>query len=137
LQDNHPKNKQEVGRRLALIAWSQIYDQPGEFTGPVYNGMKVEGSAIRVFFDHAAGLIANPAPFTEFQVAGADRKFFPAAARIEGQSAIISSPDVPQPVAVRYAFRNATGATLFNEAGLPAAPFRSDDWPLQEPAGSK
>ena len=84
---------------------------------------------MRVTFRHAGnGLIARDKPLQSFQIAGADRKFFPAIATIDGESLVVSSPEVPEPVAVRYAWTNAPDANLYNGAGLPAVPFRSDDW---------
>jgi sialate O-acetylesterase len=124
----HPKNKQEVGRRLALLARAQLGGETIEFAGPVFVAAKPEGGALRVSFTHAAGLRLGGAGPTGFEVAGEDRKFVPAAARIEGDSLLVSAGVVPHPVAVRYAWRNAPPATLFNLAGLPAAPFRSDTW---------
>ncbi len=127
--DIHPRNKQEVGRRLALIARQKLYGIPGDWSGPVFKGAEREGLAMRVHFDHAAtGLVAHDKPLAAFAVAGADRRFFPAAARIDGATVLVSAPEVPAPVAVRYAWTNAPDANLFDGAGLPAAPFRSDDW---------
>lgn len=127
--DIHPLNKQEVGRRLALLARANVFGSPVDFSGPVFKSVTREGAAMRVAFDYAGnGLIARDKPPQSFQLAGADRKFFPAIARIEGDTVIVSAPEVPEPVAVRYAFFNAPEANLYNGAGLPVAPFRSDDW---------
>lgn len=126
----HPKNKQEIGRRLALIARAKIYGIPGDWSGPVYRSCARAGAALRVQFDHAQeGLIAHDRPPQALEIAGADRKFYPATGRIEGDTLLVSSPRAPAPVAVRYAWSDNPGANLFNGAGLPAAPFRSDDWP--------
>ena len=129
----HPKNKQDVGRRLALIARHQLLGEKIEFSGPVFKAATRSGASLRLAFDHAEGLTGSGAqPLAGFEVAGADRKFFPAEARVEGSaSVVVTSPQVPQPVAVRYAWSNAPVARLQNAAGLPAAPFRSDDWPNQ------
>ena len=126
----HPRNKQEVGRRLALIARHHLYNISGDWTGPTLAGASREGAAIRVNFAHAdGGLVAHARPPDSFQIAGADRKFHPATARIDRDAVIVSAPAVPAPVAVRYAWTNDPDANLYNGAGLPAAPFRTDDWP--------
>jgi len=125
----HPRNKQEVGRRLALIARHHLYNIPGDWSGPTFSSATREGAALRVRFAHTdGGLVAHARPADSFQIAGADRKFFPAVTRIDRDTVIVSSRDVKAPVAVRYAWTNAPDANLFNGAGLPAAPFRSDDW---------
>ena len=125
----HPRNKQEVSRRLALIARHQVYGIPGDWCGPRFQSAEREGAAMRVHFTHAeAGLVAHDKPLTAFVIAGADRQFHPAVVRIERDTVLVSSPEVREPVAVRYAWANAPEANLFNGAGLPAAPFRSDEW---------
>jgi sialate O-acetylesterase len=127
--DIHPTNKQEVGRRLALIARAKVYGGSVDFSGPVFKSAVRDGAAMRVSFDFAGnGLIAKDKPLQSFQVAGADQKFFPAMAKIEGETLIVSAAEVPEPVAVRYAWTNAPEANLYNGAGLPAVPFRSDAW---------
>ncbi|HWC58085.1 MAG TPA: sialate O-acetylesterase [Verrucomicrobiae bacterium] len=123
----HPKNKQDVGDRLARIALAKTYGRKIEYSGPAYESMKVEGHTIRVHFSHADGLVARDGTLKWFTVAGADGKFVPADAKIDGQTVVVSSPDVPAPVAVRYAWVNfPNGGHLYNSAGLPAAQFRSD-----------
>jgi sialate O-acetylesterase len=124
----HPPNKQEVGRRLALLAEGKVYGQPGEYIGPVYRSKQVEGSTIRLTFDHVGkGLVAKASqPLTAFELAGADGKFVPADAKIDGAEVVVSSPQVPEPVAVRYAWSSYPAVSLYNEAGLPAFPFRTD-----------
>jgi sialate O-acetylesterase len=127
----HPKNKQDVGDRLSRIALANVYGYKMEYSGPMYESSKVEGSEIRVSFSHlGGGLVAkNGGPLTWFQIAGADQKFVAADAKIDGDTVVVSSPDVPSPVAVRYAWVNyPVGCNLFNAAGLPAAQFRSDNW---------
>ena len=125
----HPKNKEPLGQRLADIALANTYGRKIEFSGPMYASMKVQGSAVRVTFTHAKGLVAKGGPLQWFQVAGADRKFVDADAKIVGDSVVVSSPQVSAPVAVRYAWDNyPSTANLYNAAGLPAAPFRTDDW---------
>ena len=125
----HPRNKQDVGRRLALVAEHVAYRLPGPWCGPRFESARSAGSSMRVQMDPAGGaLAARGGALTGFAVAGADRRFFPAAARIEGVTIVVSAPEVAAPVAVRYAWKDAPEAGLFNSAGLPAAPFRSDSW---------
>jgi sialate O-acetylesterase len=123
----HPKNKQDVGDRLARIALAKTYGEKIEFSGPVYESMKIEGSSIRVNFSHADGLVARDGTLKWFEIAGADGKFVSAGAKIDGQTVIVSSPEISAPVAVRYAWVNfPDGGHLYNSVGLPAAQFRSD-----------
>jgi sialate O-acetylesterase len=124
----HPTNKRPVGERLALIAEAKVYGLAVECDGPTFASVVREGAAMRVKFSHAAGLTARDKPVTGFEIAGADRVFHPAIARIDGESVLVSAPEVTEPVTVRYAFINAPAASLYNSAGLPAAPFRTDDW---------
>jgi sialate O-acetylesterase len=136
----HPRNKQEVGRRLALIAKAKVYGLTVDFSGPVFLAAERTGSAMLVHFQYAAmGLTAAGKPPQSFEVAGADRIFYPADATIVrrplaqgGADAVdqvlVQSSKVSEPVAVRYAWSNAPEANLYNGAGLPAAPFRSDSW---------
>jgi sialate O-acetylesterase len=126
--DIHPVNKQDVGRRLALLARSRIYGATIDDTGPTLASATREGAALRVRFTHAHGLISHDKPAQSLEVAGADRKFFPAQAKLEQDTLLVAAPEVKEPVAVRYAWRNAPDANLFNGAGLPAVPFRSDTW---------
>jgi sialate O-acetylesterase len=129
--DIHPKNKLDVGKRLALWALGNTYGmKQTEFSGPLYREIVREGSSLRVKFDHAGGLNLRPLGPEQFILAGSDHVFFPAKVRIDGESLIVSSSKVKNPVAVRYAFSNAAEASLFNQAGLPASPFRSDDWDI-------
>jgi sialate O-acetylesterase len=129
-RDIHPKNKQEVGRRLALIARTKVYGVAPEVTGPVFSGAEREGKSMRVRFAHAGGelQVHGGAAVTSLEVAGADKVFYPAASVVEGDSLLASSPDVKEPVAVRYAWTNSPTANLYGDNGLPVAPFRSDDW---------
>jgi sialate O-acetylesterase len=128
-QNIHPSNKQDVGRRLALIAKAKVYGIPGEYSGPLFEGSAREGNALRVRFTHAgAQLVARGGPPTALEIAGADGVFLPASAAIEGDTLLVSSWVASEPVAVRYAWTNAPDANLYNDAGLPAAPFRSDNW---------
>ena len=124
-----PGNGREVGRRVALIAKAGAYSISEDYSGPVFGGIQVEGPAVRVRFSGGAeGLTASGRPLQSFEVAGADRVFHAASAVIDGDSVVARSPAVRQPVALRYAWSDAPDANLYNGAGLPAAPFRSDDW---------
>ena len=124
----HPKNKEPVGERLALIALATAYGRKLEYSGPVYSSMKVEGNSIRIGFTHVgAGLVTKDGPLKWFQIAGEDGKFIDADATIEGAAVIVKSDKVPAPAAVRYAWADfPIGCNLYNSAGLPAAPFRTD-----------
>lgn len=130
-QDIHPRNKQEVGRRLALLAGTLVYGWKGESSGPRYQSMSIEGGAIRLRFTHVGrGLVAAWGDKLQgFAVAGSDRRFLWADAAIAGDTVVVSSPQVPQPVAVRYAWGDDPPCNLYNLEGLPASPFRTDDWP--------
>lgn len=130
-KDIHPKDKAEVGRRLALHARRQLFGEKLETDGPMFAGAKREGGALRVSFRHAAVLRLAPAcpdGRISFEIAGEDKKFVPATARVDGRTLVVSAEEVAVPVAVRYAWRNSPDARLFNGASLPAAPFRSDNW---------
>lgn len=127
--DIHPRNKQEVGRRLALLAKTQVYGISGDWSGPQFKAVHREGATLRVAFNFVSdGLTAGDKPLGAFEIAGADRIFRPATARIDRDTVVVSAPGVPEPVAVRYAWSNNPSANLFNGTGLPAAPFRSDSW---------
>jgi sialate O-acetylesterase len=127
--DIHPTNKQDVGRRLALLAKHRVYGITGDDTGPTFATATREGSALRVRFTHAgSGLVAHDKPVQSLELSGADKVFRAAQGRIERDTLIVTSPEVRDPVAVRYAWRNAPDANLYNGAGLPAVPFRSDAW---------
>jgi sialate O-acetylesterase len=129
--DIHPKNKQEVGDRLGLIARAVAYGEGIESSGPLYRGMTVEGSRVRLEFDHSqSGLMARGGgELRGFAVAGLDRKFHWADAVIDGRTVLVSSPEVPVPVAVRYAWATNPVCNLCNAENLPASPFRTDAWP--------
>jgi sialate O-acetylesterase len=130
--DIHPKNKQEVGRRLALWALTNTYNVTDmEFSGPLYLKMRNEGNAIRIYFTHSGtGLVAREPKITGFTVCGADHRFFPADALIADSTILVSSAQVDHPVNVRYAFTDTAMASLYNKAGLPASPFRTDTLPV-------
>ena len=138
----HPKDKQDVGKRLVLWALAGTYGKKIAFSGPLYKSLAVEGDKIRIAFDHAGGgLIVGEKSGLEpvreaaggklkwFAIAGKDKVWHWADAVIDGETVLVSSDKVPAPVAVRYAFAmNPEGANLCNKAGLPASPFRTDDW---------
>jgi len=126
--DIHPTDKQDVGLRLALWALAKTYDRSVVFSGPLYRSHELYGHEISIGFDHADGLAARGGPPVGFAIAGADHKFVWADARIEGEHVIVSSPKVPTPVAVRYGWADNPEVNLYNGAGLPASPFRTDDW---------
>ncbi len=147
----HPKNKQDVGKRLALWALAKTYGKKLVYSGPIYKLMKIEKHdilrhaiargekiekrdtecVIRLFFDHVGnGLVARGGePLKGFAVAGADRKFVWADAKIDGNTVVVSSDEVSKPAAVRYGWANNPVCNLYNKEGLPASPFRTDEWP--------
>lgn len=131
VKDIHPKNKQDVGRRLALWALAKTYGRRDlVYSGPIYESMAIEGNKIRLRFDHVDGGLAtrdgkSPSHFT---IAGADQKFYPAEAKIEGDTIVVESKDVAKPLSVRYAWRDDAQPNLMNKSGLPASPFRTDKW---------
>lgn len=151
--DVHPRNKKDVGERLARIALNQTYGQPIPFSGPVYDSAKIEGDKIRLTFRELnGGLVAHPVPadyvvsslnnqtrpttrnspdsqLEGFAICGADRSWVWADARIEGDTVVVSAPSVAAPVAVRYNWADSPSGNLYNKAGLPAGPFRTDDFP--------
>lgn len=129
----HPANKEDVGKRLALVALKTAYNKEIVYSGPVYQTKEIAGNEIRLNFTQTgSGLIAKDkyGYLKGFAIAGSDRKFHWAKARIEGISVIVHCPSVSDPVAVRYAWsNNPDDANLINKEGLPASPFRTDDWP--------
>jgi sialate O-acetylesterase len=126
-KDIHPKNKQDVGLRLALAARAIAYGQAIEFSGPMFRTAAPEGSGIRVYLTHADGMTGRNGPEIKgFEVAGADGKFAPASAKVEGDSILVASAGVEAPVSVRYGWADDPGCNLINQAGLPASPFRSE-----------
>ena len=139
--DIHPKNKQEVGHRLALAARAKTYGEKVDYMGPMYSHYAVEGNKIRIYFDGVKGglkaanydaLVANPksseSQLKGFTIAGADKKFYWANARIEGNTVVVWSDEVDMPLAVRYAWADNPICNLYNGINLPASPFRTDDW---------
>ena len=129
--DNHPRNKRDVGKRLAAQALHKTYGLKDVVPcGPLYQSMAVEEGRVRLQFDCiGGGLVAKAGKLGSFAIAGEDRKFVWAEAVIDGDAIVVSSQDVPKPVAVRYAWADDPECSLYNKAGLPASPFRTDDWP--------
>ncbi len=133
VDDIHPKNKQDVGKRLSLWALNKTYQQQDVkvYSGPLYKKMKIENNKIRLYFDYAAsGLMAKNNALWGFEIAGKDLIFEPAIAVIDGNEIIVSNKIISKPVAVRYAFTDTSSATLFNTEGLPASSFRTDQSPF-------
>lgn len=127
----HPRNKQPVGARLALAARSVAYNEKLVFSGPVYTGMKIEGSKVVLNFKHiGSGLEAKGGELKGFLVAGEDKVWHEAKAEIQGKQVVVLSTTVAKPVAVRYAWAKFPTCNLYNKEGLPAVPFRTDDWPM-------
>ncbi len=137
-KDIHPKRKAEVGHRLALAAQALEYDKTIEGSGPLFDKMTIEGNKAILTFKHAtAGLVAKDGPLTGFTVAGADKYFHNADAEIKGDTVVVTSKEVEKPEAVRFGWANYPVVNLWNKVGLPASPFRTDDWakgvPLSAP----
>jgi sialate O-acetylesterase len=128
----HPTNKQEVGRRLSLWALGTVYGKNVPATsGPLPVGSSLQDNKMTVAFSQAGGGLKTKdgGPGLGFQIAGVDKQWRPAVATIAGDRVAVSSPDVPAPVALRYAWQDLPECNLCNDAGLPASPFRTDDWP--------
>jgi sialate O-acetylesterase len=127
--DIHPRNKQDVGKRLALWALGTTYGKDIVYSGPLYKSMSKQDSKIKVTFDHVGGgLVAQGGKLKGFAIAGENREFVFADAQILGDTVVVSSPQVAAPVAVRYGWAQNPDCNLFNKAGLPASPFRTDEW---------
>jgi hypothetical protein len=127
----HPKNKQAVGHRLSLWARAKVYGEKIPYSGPLPAGQKIKGDKIILSFKHTdGGLLAKGGELKGFMIAGADRKWVPATARIEGDQVVVASDEVKSPVAVRYGWAANPDCNLFNGAGLPATSFRTDKWDL-------
>jgi sialate O-acetylesterase len=142
--DIHPTDKATVGHRLAVAARALNYGERDlEYSGPVFRQATTEGGSIRAWFDHAKGLITRTGPgigssvnatslevvggaATSIEIAGPDGKFVPAKATVEGETVVASSPDVPNPVAIRYGWASNPQCNLYNSDGLPASPFTSE-----------
>lgn len=130
VKDIHPKQKKEVGLRLADLALSRTYNKRGlAFRSPEYQGLKIEKSKIRIYFNNADnGLVSKGGALTEFYIAGSDKVFVPATAKIDGNNVVVSSKEVENPLAVRFGFTNTSMPNLFSKEGLPVNIFRTDDW---------
>lgn len=130
VNDIHPANKQDVGRRLALWAMAKVYGRDLVYSGPIYKSMAVESGKIRLQFDHCgSGLVSRDGkPLSDFTIAGEDQNFVSALAEIDGDSIVVHSDQVAKPVAVRFGWRNDATPNLSNKDGLPASPFRTDKW---------
>jgi sialate O-acetylesterase len=131
IKNIHPKNKIDVGNRLALWALAKDYGKEGLVcSGPLYKSMTVEGAKIRLSFAHAGGGLKSRdgQPLTEFEMAGADGKFVPAEATIDGETVIVQAQAVAAPTQARFGWRNEANPNLVNRAGLPASPFQTNNW---------
>ncbi|MEA2736202.1 MAG: sialate O-acetylesterase [Humisphaera sp.] len=131
-KDIHPKNKQDVGKRLAIAAQKVAYNKDdAEFSGPIYREMQIDGDKVRIKLDHAKGLKTKDSGAVKgFQIAGEDKKFAWADAKIDGEDVVVSSDSIKKPAAVRYGWADDPAVSLYNAADLPASPFRTDDWPM-------
>lgn len=129
-KDIHPKNKQAVGHRLALWALASVYGEQIEYSGPVYQSMKSDGNTIRIAFNHVSGGLKTQdgGPVKGFIIAADDQKFVPAEAEIQGDAVLVRSLGVINPRSVRYGWADSPECNLVNQAGLPAVPFRTDNW---------
>jgi sialate O-acetylesterase len=126
-RDIHPKNKQDVGLRLALGARALTYKQPVEYSGPMFQTATPEDGAMRVYLTHGDGMQARGGgAIAGFEIAGADGNYVPGEVKVDGNALVVTSAQVANPVAVRYAWADDPVCNLVNQAGLPASPFRSD-----------
>jgi sialate O-acetylesterase len=127
----HPKNKKDIGKRLALWALAKDYKQKRiVYSGPIYKSMKIQDDRIIIAFEHiGGGLIASGGLLKTFTIAGEDKKFIKGSAVIIDNKIVVKALGINKPVAVRYAWRNSDVPNLFNKEGLPASSFRTDDWP--------
>jgi sialate O-acetylesterase len=126
----HPKDKEIVGERLALVALAKQYGEKIPCEGPTFRSVGHQRGALELHFDHTdGGLVVKGDQPGEFAIAGKDHKWYRADASIKGDTIVVSSPMVPEPEAARYAWQSFPVANLYNGAGLPMAPFRTDDWP--------
>ena len=126
----HPIDKQTVGYRLALVARAKTYGEDKlVYSGPIYNHLRIKKNRIQLFFDHVDSGFKKPSEdLKEFEVAGEDKIFYPAKAKIDGKTILVSSDKVKKPLAVRFAWKPVPEPNLFNAENLPASPFRTDDW---------
>lgn len=133
-QNIHPIDKQTVGYRLALIARAKTYGENKlVYSGPIFNHMKIKKQKVQLFFDYTdSGLKQTGDTLKEFEIAGNDQVFYPAEAKIDGKTIIVTSPKVKEPAAVRFAWKAVPEPNLFNNENLPASPFRTDEWVIAE-----
>jgi len=135
LADNiHPKKKKPVGERLALLALAKDYGRTKlVYSGPEFIGHEIDKKRVRLKFEHVGGGLASrdDKPLSHFTIAGKDRVFHPATAKIDGDTIVVSSPKVARPAAVRFAWGNADEPNLMNKDGLPSSSFRTDDWEIE------
>jgi sialate O-acetylesterase len=129
----HPPNKQDVAKRLSLAARAIAYHQDLVSSGPMYEAISIKGDAAVISFKHVGGCLVTRegAPVVGFEIAGKDKKYLPAEARIDGATVVVRNKDISEPVAVRYAWDNDPKCSLYNKEGLPAAPFRTDTWEIE------
>jgi sialate O-acetylesterase len=130
IDDQHSSNKQEVGRRLALWALAKTYGKDVAYSGPLFDSMTVEGATIRIRFQHSTGgLVSRDGkPLNWFAISGDDRRFVKGTATIDGETVVVSAPEIATPAAVRFGWDQLAQPNLMNRAGLPASPFRTDRW---------
>jgi sialate O-acetylesterase len=129
VKDIHPHNKRDVGHRLAAYALTEVYGKSGiAYKTPQYSRMQIEKDKVRLFFEGAEKGLVSKGPLTEFYIAGEDRQFVPATAKIDGNTVVVWSKGVKKPVAVRYGFSSAAMPALYTKDGLPVAIFRTDNW---------
>jgi sialate O-acetylesterase len=128
--DIHPKNKAEVGKRLALAAEHCAYNRMLVYTGPVFEQVVIDANQIRILFKNPEnrGIVVHGDSLIGFEIAGADKRFYTAQATIYRDWVIVKSPNVPKPIAVRYGWGDNPKCNLYNKEGLPASPFRTDEW---------
>ena len=138
MKDIHPTKKKPVGERLALAARAITYGEKIEYSGPIYKNMRVKDNQAILSFEHTdGGLEAREGPLKGFAICGPDKKFVWADAEIRDDKVVVSNPQVTQPVAVRYGWADFPVVNLWNKAGLPASPFRTDDFPMITAAKKK
>lgn len=132
VKDIHPVNKRPVGERLANLALSEMYGKGGiTHLAPLYKSMKIDKDKVRISFDNVTSLVIKGGEPTGFEIAGDDKKFYPAKVKLEGSTVVVSAKGVKKPAAVRYMWSNEAIGNLFSQEGLPVSVFRTDDW---EPA---
>ena len=127
----HPKNKQEVGRRLGLWAMAKVYgNKKLVYSGPIYKSMSINKNQITLNFEHSGGGLTtyDGKPLVEFTIAGQDKVFLPGKAEVKGNKIVVTNNEITKPVAVRYAWHDDAQPNLSNKEGLPASPFRTDSW---------